>query len=449
MARSRPEVTADAETRTSDLTRYWWGQTASAFGTVFTAIALPVVAVVHLGASPGKVALISAAAMLPSLVLGLPVGALADRITHPRRVLMTLDLISALAVGAVATALAGHVASIWWLAVLSLVGGCTSIFVEVVYFVHLRQVAGSDDIAAARGRLQAGTYAAGFLGRLAAGPVIVVFGSAMALGVDAGSYVVSALALLSMRPASPVSRPPSVSPAATLRGAVAGLRLLAGDGFLRVLTVFILAPVAALAGVGALTGPFLLRVVHIPGSVYGLAFALSGLMGLTGSLVVGRLPCTARSPRLATLAAFAIAMGCCLLLPLSAGPLPIALLVAAMGISLPVLFGATANVTLSVVLTADIPEETMGRALAALQVFAAAAALLGALAGGALGDWLGPRDALWALDATALGAVVLLLPRSLRMARRLDRASASAPPAVRCAAAAAADRDQDAASQAG
>ena len=65
----------------------------------------------------------------------------------------------------------------------------------------------------------------------------------------------------------------------------------------------------------------------------------------------------------------------------------------------------------------------MGRALAAVQVLAALAALLGALAGGALGDWIGTRAALWALDATALCAIAALLPRSVRSGRRLDQAA--------------------------
>jgi MFS family permease len=409
-----------------DLTRYWWGQTTSAFGTVFTVIALPIVAVVHLGAAPGQVALISAAGTLPTLLFGLPVGALADRITRPRRTLMTLDLVSALAVAAVAAGLAGHVASIGWLVGLSFTGGCVSIFVEVVYFVHLRQLTGPEGVSAARARLQAGQYAAGFLGRLAAGPVIVALGSAAALGVDAASYVLSALAMLSMAPVSPVHRAPAGSPAATLLGALTGLRLFAGDGFRRALTVFILVPAAALAGCGALVGPFLLRTVHVPVSAYGLAFALSGLMGLTGSVVAGRVRRARRSPRVLTLAAFTAGMIGNLLLPLAAGPLLIALPLAALGIGLPILFGAVANVTLSVVLTADIPEAVMGRALAAIQVFAGTAVLLGALAGGALGDWIGPRSALWVMDAVALAVSALLLPPSVRAGRRLDQAAAAA-----------------------
>jgi MFS family permease len=410
-----------------DLSLYWWGQSTSAFGSVFTAIAMPVVAVEYLGASPGQVGVISAACVLPALLLGLPAGALADRIARPRRMLIALDTFSASAVGAVALGLADHVASIGWLVALSLIQGCVTILSEIIYFIHLRQLTGGAGIGRARARLQAGEFGAGFAGRLLVGPTIVVLGSAAALSVDAVSYVLSAAALLSMHPAALVPRKPVTSISSTLRGMTAGLRFFVGDAFHRALLVFIMAPVAAAAGAGALTAPFLLRVVHVPTGAYGLIFALSGLLGLAGSVVAGRLLRSRRDPRQVTLASLTAGIACALVLPLSFGPWPLAASCAALGIGLPVFFGSIANVALSPVLVADVSEEAMGRTMAMLQVSAAAAGLLGALAGGALGDWIGPRNAIWAMDAFGLGAVALALPPAVRTARRLRGASGLAP----------------------
>jgi MFS family permease len=408
------------------LARYWCGQATSTFGSVFTAIALPVVAVVYLRASPAGVALISAASMFPTLLFGLPAGMLADRIIRPRRTLMTLDAVSALAVGVVALGLANHVASLAWLVTLGLVEGCVSILIEVVYFVHLRQVTGAGTVTVARARLQAGEFAAGFVGRLLAGPTIVALGASAALGVDAVSYLLSAVALLSMSPVAPVQRQPA-SKTETLRGALTGLRTFAEDSYRRALLICILAPAWALAGASALTAPFLLRVAHVPTAAYGLAFAISGLMGLAGSAVSGRVLGSGRNPQLVAVVALASAMACSLLLPLSAGPLPVVLPVAALGIGLPVLFVAIANIALSAVFTADIPEAVLGRVLAAVQVFAASAALLGVLAGGALGDWNGARDALWVMDASGLGMIGLLLPAAVKAGILRGRESALPP----------------------
>ena len=402
-----------------DLSLYWWGQTASAFGSVFTAVALPIVAIVHLGASPGQMGLISAASTLPGIVIGLPVGALADRIRRPRRMLLALDTVSALCVGLLALGLAAKIVSIGWLICLGMTQGCLSILVACLYFVHLRQLVDADGIGPARARLQAGQYGAALLGRILAGPVIVAFGSSVALGVDAASYLLSATALLSMRSPDLAPTTSGQGRAGSFRGAGSGLRFFAAHPFHRALLVFIIVPAAAAAGLSTLTGPFLLRVIHLPTAYYGLAFALSGLTGLVGSTVAARLLGPGSDPRRVTILAFAASTVGLLLLPLAAGPLPLATACAALGIALPIFFGAIANAALSSVLGTDVTEGEMGRIAAALQVFGGTASLLGALGGGALGDWLGIRAALWCLCATALAAAVLAGPQALRAARTL------------------------------
>jgi MFS family permease len=431
-----PDASADGPAGSTDrgvrrdVTYYWCGQTASAFGSVFTTIALPVVAVVHLNASAGAIGLISAAATAPILLLGFPAGALADRLAHPRRTLVLLDLVCAAAVGAVALGLAAGTVSLLWLGLLCAVMGATSTFSMSVYFLHLRQLVGPDGIGSARARLQAGQYGAALVGRLLAGPAIAVLGAAAALSVDVASYLLSAAALLAMRSPDLVPRGPAPSMLTSLRGALAGLRLFTGDGFHRALAVFIVVPAAALAGVTALTGPFLLRVIHLPTAAYGSLFALSGLMGLSGSAVAGRVLAPGRNPRRVLLGAFTAAMACSLLLPLADGPLPLAACCAALGIGLPIFFGSIANVAVSSVLVADMSEETLGRAMAALQVCVATAGLVGALGSGVLGDWLGVRGALWAMGLIALGGVALSLPPALRAARKAPAVPAPEPAAV-------------------
>lgn len=412
-----------------DVNLYWCGQTASAFGSVFTTIALPVVAVVHLHASAGAIGLISAAATAPVLLFGFPAGALADRIVHPRRTLVLLDLVCALAIGVVALGLAAGAVSLLWLGLLCAVMGASSTLSTAVYFLHLRQLVGPEGIGGARARLQAGQYGAALVGRLLAGPAIALLGAAAALSVDVASYLLSATALVTMRSPDLVPRGPAPSVLTMLRGAMAGMRVFTGDAFHRALGVFIIVPAATLAGVTALTGPFLLRVIHLPTAAYGSLFALSGLMGLAGSAVAGRVLTPGRNARSVMLAAFTAGMICSLLLPLAGGPLPLAAFCAAMGIGLPIFFGAIANVAVSSVLVSDMSEETLGRAMAALQVCLGAAGLVGALGCGALGDWIGVRGALWAMGLIALGGIALSLPSALRAARRTESAPEQPAPA--------------------
>ncbi|WP_066956647.1 MFS transporter [Streptomyces lushanensis] len=414
---------AEAGTRRRDLTLYWWGQTASAFGSVFTAIALPIVAVVHLGASAMEVGLLSAAATLPVLLLGLPAGALADRITRPRRALLALDCVSAVTVAAVALGLAHDIVTVVWLACLSAALGAISTLTTAVYFLHLKQLAGADGIGPARARLQAGQYGASLLGRLLSGPAVAVLGGASALALDAVSYLLSAVALLSMR--LPDRMPPRAGQplVATLRGAADGLRFFTKDPFHRALAVFIVVPTCTAAAMTALTSPFLLRTLELPAEAFGAVFALSGVMGLGGSAVAARLLRPGSDARRVALLTFTLAVACTLLLPLSAGPPALAAPSAALGIGLPVFFGAIANVAVTSVLVADVPEAVLGRSMAALQVCTAAAGILGALMGGALGSRWGVREALWAMALLGLAAVLANLPRALRTARRLREAA--------------------------
>lgn len=402
-----------------DETLYWWGQSTSALGSVFTAVALPIMAVVYLHATPGQIAVISASSIVPALLLGLPAGALADRIARPRRTLILLDTVSALAVAAVAVGLATHTATLAWLAALGLIDGAVTVLIEVVYFLHLRQLVSTDGLGPARARLQAGQYGAGFAGRLLVGPVIVLFGPAAALAVDVVSYLVSVMALMSMRPIADAT--PGHSPAAKehpLSGLTAGARYFLADRFHRILLAMIVVPVVAGSGAGVLIAPFLLRVVRVPTSVYGLVFAVGGLAGLAGSAVAARWFTPDRDPRRIVTLTFAATVVCGLPVPLALGPLPVAMGCVALGMALPAFFGAIANVALGPVIVGDAPEHIVGRVVAMLQVLAGAGGLAGTFLGGWLGDSIGVRTAMWTLGGTAAVFVLLALPMALRSDRR-------------------------------
>ncbi len=400
-----------------DLTLYWWGQTASTVGSLFTAVALPVVAVVHLDATPGQISLIGAAATLPALLFGLPAGVLADRISRPRRTLVLLDTVSALAIAAVAAAVAGDVVSIPWLIALALVTGSVSVVTEVVYFLHLNQLAEAGELTRARARLQAGQFGAGLVGRLAAGPAIVAFGTATALAVDAASYLLSATALLVMTPVAPLDRTPRTGPSAFVRDALAGARILFDTPFYRALMLLLAVPVFTSAGTGALGGIYLLHTLRVPTGVFGLVGMVAGLLGLLGSTLAGRVLAPPRDARRVVVLCYAASSLGALLYPAAGGPLPLALVLAGLGLGVPALFGAVANVALSPVLVDGTSEEALGRVMATLHVYAGALGLVGALTGGLLGDRFGIRPAIWMLAGVSAAVMLLTAPLALRTIR--------------------------------
>lgn len=72
--------------RHADFLKLWAGQTISLFGSFVGGFALPLVAILTLGATPVQVALLSAARLGPGLLVGLFAGVWTDRVR--RRPLM-------------------------------------------------------------------------------------------------------------------------------------------------------------------------------------------------------------------------------------------------------------------------------------------------------------------------------------------------------------------------
>ncbi|MBW1595494.1 MFS transporter [Streptomyces sp. JJ38] len=404
-----------------DVSLYWWGQTTSAFGSYFTAVAFPLIAVVQLNVSAAEAGLLTASGILPVLLFGLPLGTFADRIARPRRALVIMDLLSAAAVGVVALGLVVDAVSLLWLAALSAVRALLGTVSGALFFVHLRELVDRDQIGPARARLQSGKFGASLVGRSLAGPAVAVFGGEAALAVDTLSYLLSALALVSMRAPDAARARPTAQRRGRERRA-AGVKFFLGDAYQRSLAVFLVSTALCSSGFTALTGLFLLREVGLPTSAYGLVFALSGLAGLGGSVVAGRLLGPGSDARRITVATFSLAAVSTLLLPLAFGPLPLAAAIAAVGVSLPVFFGAIANVGMGTALTLDAAEDELGRVMTAIQVFVAGANALGALAGGMLGQWAGVREALLLLGLGQLTVSALAVPPALRAARRLRAA---------------------------
>jgi MFS family permease len=151
------------------------------------------------------------------------------------------------------------------------------------------------------------------------------------------------------------------------------------------------------------------RSLDVEPGPLGLVLGAGAVGGLIGSVVTGRL-----SRRIGVGPAFAV--GCILfpapllLVPLARGPewVVLACLFAAefgSGLGLMVL-----DITAGAIFAAVIPDRMRARVAGAYMVVNYGVRPLGALAGGALGSWLGLRPTLWVATAGALLGVLWLLP---------------------------------------
>ncbi|MFF5206199.1 MFS transporter [Streptosporangium sp. NPDC000396] len=399
-----------------DFRLFWTGQTISRFGSVFTAVVLPIIAIRHLGATATDVAVIVAAGTASVLAFGLLAGVWADRVPRRRPYLIACDLVAAATLGVVTVALAtGHLA-VWVLAGFAFTFGLIGVFIEALYFAHLRSIVGADAVTRARARLQGGEYVGSVLGRVVAGPVVVVGGMVVPLLVDMASYLVNAACLVFIRkPEPPVPGRRGRIDRAEL---VAGFAALRDEPFLRRLMPFVAVDSFAGGMVSAVQAVFLLTVLAIPTAWYGSLFVLIGVAGAVGTIISDRLVNRFDGRHMA-IGGFLGGVAATALLPLASGPLPVAAVVAALGIGLPALFGAISNVGLTGFVTTAVSEEVLGRTSVSMQLITASTRIAGALAGGLVADALGARPTLWAAVILSLLVSLTLLPLARTMPERL------------------------------
>ena len=230
----------------------------SAFGSVFTVVAIPLVAVHNLDATPMQTGLLAAAGFVPVVLLGLPIATWTDRLARKRPYLIGSDLLAASALGCLVIGAATGRLTIWMLAAFAFLLGAIGVFLETAYFSHLRCLVTGDDIVRARARLQAArTRSGGTLGRAltgfaAAGAAWVPF-----LG-DLISYLVNACCLALIRTPEPPRRP-APGHSFTVKEFGTGLVWIRRDPFLRLLTPFLLCQQVVTGMVLALLAPFLLN----------------------------------------------------------------------------------------------------------------------------------------------------------------------------------------------
>jgi MFS family permease len=419
--RARPAGTAAGEPRRRgglfwhrDFRLLWFGETTSRLGSTVSSVAVPLVAVATLHASTFQVGLLVAASWLPWLVIGLPAGAWVDRL--PRRpVLVGCDVISLLAFLSVPIAASAAALTIAHLLAVALVAGTAGVFFQTAYQVYLPSLLTPDDLPEGNAKLQGSESAAQVAGPGLAGLLAALFGAVSGLLADAASFLVSAGCLLSIRSREPARR--ATRRTTTLRTEIVeGLRFVAGDPYLRVLTAFGAASNLALTGYQAILIVFLVRDVGLSAAVVGgllAAMSLGGVLGATLATRIGRRFGTAHGTLLCELGAAPFG----LLIPLTgAGP----------RLALPVVGGIVvgAGIVAGNVLKGSFrqtysPRHLLGRITVSMQLLNYGTIPAGALLAGTLGTTLGVRATIWIMTASLTPAALVLLIGPLRRHRDL------------------------------
>ncbi|MFF5179850.1 MFS transporter [Micromonospora sp. NPDC000316] len=406
--------------RHRDFRLLWAGQAVSSVGSNVTAVALPLVAVAVLDAGTFQVAVLTAAAWLPWLLIGLPAGAWVDRLPR-RQVMVVCDVICALAFLSVPLVAAVGLLTVGQLLVVAVVAGTARVFFETADQVYLPVLLRPEQLPEGNAKLHATQTVSYIAGPGIAGLIAQLAGAVAALLLNALTFLLSAVLLLRIRTVEP--RPGSPDASRSLRrDIVEGLRFVARDPYLRVLTLFGAASNIGLTGYQAVLVVFLVRELRLAPGLVGLLVAVMSAGGIVGALVatvLGRRYGTAR----ALLIGAALTGPPALLIPLAAPGL--GLIWPALGGLLIGLGVAIGNVVKASFRQAYTPHHMLGRVTASMHLLNYGTIPLAAVLAGALGARYGAGTAISVMTAWLALTPLILLMGPLRRRRDLPAAPAA------------------------
>jgi MFS family permease len=384
--------------------RLWFGQTVSQLGTAVTAVALPLVAVLELHASALEVGVIAAATYAAYAVLGLPAGVYVDRWTR-RNVMLVTDAGRAIAIGVVPLLWALGLLRIWELYAVALVVGVLSLFFDVAYQAYLPAVVSRDKLIAGNARLQGSTAVTLLAGPGVAGVLVQLLGAAATLLVDACSYVVSFVSVLSIR-GRPETHVRAARREPLSRQVAEGFRYIRQDTILASFLGCVAQFNLLIAAEEALFVVFLVRSVHVSAALVGVLLSGMGVGAIAGALLAQRIARWLGTGRSLVLAAtLGPLLG--MLMPFTYKGAALACFVvgtAGLGVAQTVFKVVGGSYRQAVV-----PAHLLGRVVAITRTLTWGPAPLGALLGGILGQVFGPRAALLVLAVAMLSSPLWLV----------------------------------------
>jgi MFS family permease len=394
----------------SGFRRLWFGQTVSVFGSQVTVLALPLAAVLVLHASTFQVGLLTTAEFAPFLVIGLPTGVWVDRIRR-RPIMIAADVLRAITLASVPVAYALGLLTLAQLYVAAAIQGVATVFFDVAYMSYLPGLVGRDHLVESNAKLQISQSVAEVSGPTVSGFLIGVLSAPVAFVVDAVSFVVSAGSLLAIADREPA---PERVAAPNLRAEMAeGLRFVATEPVLRMIAAATSTGNLFSAAFSAISVVFLVRQIGLGASAIGLLTSAAAIGGMVGAFSAPWLRRRLGSARIIWVS-MTLSAPCALLIPLTSPGPGLAWYVAGLFMTS---FGIIVyNINQASFRQLLCPPRLLGRMNATMRFIVWGTLPLGGLLGGALGAWLGNRDALWVtVIGTALTPIWLLASPLRRM----------------------------------
>jgi MFS family permease len=393
----------------------WFGQTLSALGDSFAFVALPLLVLEATG-SVAQMGLVTGVNGVGQIVAGVFAGVLVDRVDR-RRLMIACDIARCCLYGLIPLWWALRGPAFWLIYVVVLLASLVSMGFQVAYMTAVANLVDRNQITDANGRLQA-TYAIAYVvGPMLAGLVSARTGPVAAIGIDAVSFVVSAisLTLIRLRVAPDDLRSAKRAAESKLSELIAGARYLWSEPTLRAITW--LTSIEGLL-VGGGVDLFIFHLKHDLGqgdSAVGVVLGLASVGAALGS---------ALAPWLRRRFGFGVTWitgfafsGVALAL---IGPAPNVAIVAACASGFTL--GDTVRAILQVSLRQELtPDHLLGRVTAAFWTLGAVPISLGAALTAALAQRIGAPAVLFGMGVGALAMALIAIATPARAARPEQR----------------------------
>ena len=414
--------------RNGAFVRLWSAATVSVFGSFITRMAIPLTAILVLGAGPADVAVLRSMELVAALLFGFVAGAWVDRLRR-RPVMIWADLGRAVVLASVPVAALGGWLTLPHLYVVIAIAAVLTTFFDVADRAYLPTIVPREDLVRANGALTATSASMEFAAFGLSGFLVSLLTAPVAIALDAISFVVSAVFVGSIRTKEPPP-PPVEDREPVLHEIAEGIRVVNADAVLR-------GTVAGTMGLAAMWGIFgttwmllATSVLGLDPAVIGVIAALGGFGSLAGALVSERIGGRYGLGRVMLVALLFAAVGN-LLIPLAPAGAPVLAIVLLIGQQL---IGDTAvtvfDVTQTSVRQARVPHRQLGRVNATVRVFAVLAQLAGTIMGGIVGELVGIRGAAFLAPLFAvIGALCLYLTPARRLARLMEPVEPERAPA--------------------
>ncbi len=267
--------------------RLAWSNLAAQSAEQLSLAAVPIVAVLALGAGPGEIGLLATAQTLPFLLLSIPLGLLADRSSRQRLIVLSEGLRALALLALLAVVLMGWL-SVPVLAVLGFVGAIGTVGFSVTAPALVPALVPRDALARANGRLELARSTAFAAGPALAGALVSWAGASAGFVLAA---MLSASAVLLLLGFGEPARAPA-APRHPWLELQDGARLVVSHPLLKPIFLTSLAWNISWFVLQAAYVPYAVRVLGLTASGVGITLAIYGVGMVVGSLLAPRLVAT-------------------------------------------------------------------------------------------------------------------------------------------------------------